>query len=39
MRYAATATIDRLDFDVGTTIPAAIVGDDIGITIEAEAIL
>lgn len=36
--YSANTTIDRRDFNVGTTIPAAIVGYDISITIEAEAI-
>jgi polyisoprenoid-binding protein YceI len=37
--YAATTTIDRTQWGVGSTIPAAIVGDSIQITIEAEAIL
>lgn len=37
--YSANTTIDRRDFNIGTTIPAAIVGYDISITIEAEAIL
>jgi polyisoprenoid-binding protein YceI len=37
--YAATAAIDRHDFNVGMTIPTAVVGDTINITIEAEAIL
>lgn len=37
--YAATATIDRTEWNVGSTIPPAIVGNDIQITIEAEAIL
>lgn len=37
--YAGSTTIDRRDFNVGTTIPPAVVGYDISITIEAEAIL
>ena len=37
--YAATTTIDRTQWGVGSTIPAAIVGNDIQITIEAEAII
>lgn len=37
--YAATAVIDRRQWNVGTTIPAAIVSYEINITIEAEAIL
>ena len=36
--YAATTTIDRTQWNVGTTIPAAVVGNSIQITIEAEAI-
>lgn len=37
--YSATATIDRRLWDVGTSIPEAVVGNDIAIAIEAEAIL
>jgi polyisoprenoid-binding protein YceI len=37
--YSATATIDRTQWGVGSTIPGAIVGNAVQITIEAEAIL
>jgi polyisoprenoid-binding protein YceI len=37
--YAATALIDRRQWNVGATIPAAVVSNEINITIEAEAIL
>jgi polyisoprenoid-binding protein YceI len=37
--YAATTKIDRRDFSVGSSIPAAVVSNEIDITIEAEAII
>ena len=37
--YAATALIDRRQWNVGATIPAAVVSNEINITIEAEAVL
>ena len=37
--YAASTTIDRTQFGVGADVPAAIVSDQISITIEAEAII
>lgn len=37
--YAATTVIDRLQWNVGATIPAAVVSNEINITLEAEAIL
>lgn len=37
--YAATTTIDRTQWGVGSVIPAAIVSNEIAITIEAEAII
>jgi polyisoprenoid-binding protein YceI len=37
--YAAATTIDRRDFNVGSTIPAAVVSNEVTITIEAEAIV
>lgn len=37
--YAAGATIDRRDWGIGANVPSGIVGDDITITIEAEAIV
>ena len=37
--YAASTKIDRRDFNVGSTIPAAVVSNEIDITIEAEAIV
>lgn len=36
--YAASTTIDRTQFGVGTGVPSAVVGNTIAITIEAEAI-
>lgn len=36
--YAATTTIDRTQWNVGSTVPSAIVGTDIAITIQLEAI-
>ena len=36
--YSATGTIDRTQWGVGTSYPPAIVGDDITLTIEVEAV-
>ena len=37
--YTATGTLDRTRWDLGTSYPPAVVGDDITITIELEAIV
>lgn len=36
--YSATTTIKRTDFGIGTKYPAAVLGDDIKMTIELEAV-
>jgi polyisoprenoid-binding protein YceI len=36
--YSATTTISRKDFGIGPTFPAAVVGDDIKLTIELEVV-
>ena len=35
--YSATTTIKRLDFGIGTNFPAAILGEDVPLTIDLEA--
>ena len=35
--FSATTTIHRLDFGIGTTFPAAVVGEDVKVTIELDA--
>ena len=37
--YAASVTLDRTQWGIGANVPPAIVGTEINITIEAEAIL
>lgn len=36
--YEATTTINRLDFGIGSHFPAAILGDDVPLTIDLEAV-
>lgn len=36
--YAATATINRSDFDIGSKFPAAMVGDEVKLNIDLEVI-
>ena len=36
--YTATTTIDRTQWNLGTSFPPAIVGNDVTVTIELEAI-
>jgi polyisoprenoid-binding protein YceI len=35
--FSATTTIHRLDFGIGTTFPAAVLGEDVKITIDLDA--
>jgi polyisoprenoid-binding protein YceI len=36
--FEATATISRIDFGIGTNYPAAMIGDEVKLTIELEAV-
>jgi len=36
--FSATTTISRKDFGIGPNFPAAVVGDDIKLTIELEVV-
>jgi polyisoprenoid-binding protein YceI len=38
MGYTATTTISRTAFGIGTKFPAAMVGDDVKLTIELEVV-
>lgn len=38
MGFTATASIDRKDFDIGTSFPSAVVGDQIKLSIDLEVI-